>query len=124
VQLIIDLLVSNGAVSPTSHLSYNNLMTTLPSLLLACEMPIFAVLLFFAFPVAPYMNKRPSAGPLRAAIDAINISDILSAFVRGPMRLVREQQRNLDRADSIALIQSSPPGYGEATMYDPRQATV
>ncbi|KAF2737404.1 hypothetical protein EJ04DRAFT_533010 [Polyplosphaeria fusca] len=118
---IINLLVSSDTVKPTSHLSYENIVSALPSLILACEMPIFAVLLLFAFPVGPYKNRKPSAGPFKAVVDALNYTDILSAFFRGPMRLVREQQKHLDRADSIALIPSGPPQYEEAMTYQERR---
>ncbi|PSN72265.1 hypothetical protein BS50DRAFT_569796 [Corynespora cassiicola Philippines] len=102
---IINLLVTHETIKPTSHLSYRDLQTALPSLLLACEMPIFAILLFFAFPVAPYQNngRAPAHGPLVALWHAFNVSDIFSAFLRGPMRLVREQQRGLIRQDSVKL---------------------
>lgn len=67
-------------------------------------MPIFATLLFFAFPVSPYKGGQgPAAGPVTALIQAFNITDLLSCFVRGPMRLVREQQWGIQRANSMPL---------------------
>ena len=82
-------------------MSYHDVNTGLPSLILACEMPLFMILMLFAFPVTPYRNQGgPAAGMLTAIVEAFNISDLLSAFVRGPMRLVREQQREILRQGS------------------------
>jgi hypothetical protein len=75
-------------------MSYHDVNTGLASLILACEMPIFAVLMFLAFSPAPYSMNGPAAGPVSAIVDAFNITDLMSAFVRGPMRLVRDQQRH------------------------------
>jgi hypothetical protein len=90
-------------------MTYHDVNTGLASLILACEMPIFAVLLVFAFPPLPYKTQgSPAAGPLNAIVDAFNISDLLSAFYRGPMRLVKDQQRQIRRQDSVkvALVSS------------------
>lgn len=77
-------------------------------------MPIFALLLLFAFPVRPYQGKpKASGGPIKAVIDAFNVTDLLSAFIRGPMRLVREQQKNIVRQDSMPLVPHGPPSYEE-----------
>ena len=84
-------------------MTYHDVDTGLASLILACEMPIFSILMLFAFPSAPYRSSGPAAGPLSAIVDAFNISDLLSAFVRGPMRLVREQQRQILRQDSMRV---------------------
>jgi hypothetical protein len=67
-------------------------------------MPIFALLLFFIFPVAPYQNKSPGAGPVTAIVEAFNLLDLLGAFVRGPMRLVIEQHRSMARDESVKLL--------------------
>ena len=72
-------------------------------------MPIFSVLLMLAFPATPYRRNSPAAGPLSAIVDAFNITDLLSAFVRGPMRLVRDQQRQILRQDSIKLEHTASP---------------
>lgn len=85
-------------------MTYYDVNFGLSSLILACEMPIFAVLLVLAFSPMPYRNQGgPSAGPLSAIVDAFNISDLLSAFARGPMRLIREQQRLILRQDSVKV---------------------
>lgn len=85
-------------------MTYHDVNTALASLILACEMPIFACLLVYAFSPVPYKNQgNPAAGPITAIVDAFNISDLLSAFVRGPMRLVREQQRQILRQDSMRI---------------------
>lgn len=46
----------------------------------------------------------------KAILEALNMTDILSAFVRGPMRLVREQEQMVIREDSMNLM--APPAYG------------
>jgi hypothetical protein len=84
-------------------MTYHDTQYGLASLILACEMPIFAVLLFVAFSPMPYTNNGPTAGPLSAIVDALNITDLLSCFVRGPMRLVRDQQRQIIRQDSMRI---------------------
>lgn len=84
-------------------MTYHDINTGLPSLILACEMPIFSILLILAFPATPYKRNSPAAGPLSAIVDALNITDLLSAFVRGPMRLVREQQRQISVQDGLKM---------------------
>jgi hypothetical protein len=84
-------------------MTYYDVNTGLASLLLACEMPIFATLIFIAFAPTPYKKNGPAAGPLSAVVDAFNITDLLSTFVRGPMRLVRDQQRQILRQDSMRV---------------------
>lgn len=105
LQFIIGILVGNGTIAPSKYLSYDDIKTGLPSLLLACEMPIFAVLLFVAFPVSVYKNagQGPAAGPLTALFQAFNITDLLSSFIRGPMRLLKEQQWGMQRQSSFPL---------------------
>lgn len=52
----------------------------------------------------PYRNQSgPAAGPLSAIVDAFNITDLWSAFVKGPMRLVRDQQRQILRQNSVKI---------------------
>lgn len=80
----------------------------LPAFILGLEMPLFTILIIFAFPVSPYKKNRdggatPAAGPLVAVGEALNITDLLSCFVRGPMRLVREQQWGIMRQQSMPL---------------------
>jgi hypothetical protein len=67
-------------------------------------MPIFAILIAIAFSTKPYKKADgPAAGPISAVFDAFNITDLLSMFVRGPMRLVMDQQRQILRQDSIRI---------------------
>jgi hypothetical protein len=67
-------------------------------------MPLFALLIAVAFSTKPYKKAgSPAAGPVSAVIDAFNITDLLSMFVRGPMRLVRDQQRQILRQDSMRV---------------------
>jgi hypothetical protein len=102
---IIGILVGNGTIKPSEHMTYHDVKTALPSLILACEMPLFALLLIFAFPVGVYKAEgcSPAAGPLSAMAQAFNITDLMSCFVRGPMRLLREQQWGMQRAQSLPL---------------------
>jgi hypothetical protein len=96
--------VGHGKLKPTKYMTYHDVDTGLAALILACEMPIFAVLLLFAFSPLEYkQHGSPAAGPLNAIVDAFNISDLLSAFYRGPMRLVRDQQRQIMRLDSMGI---------------------
>jgi hypothetical protein len=76
-------------------MTYHDINYGLPSLILACEMPIFSILLLLAFPVAPYKGIGRAAGPLTAIVQAFNITDLLSCFFRGPMRLLRDQQSQI-----------------------------
>jgi hypothetical protein len=107
-QFILSILYGQHAIKPTKHMSYHDVDIGLPSFILACEMPLFAILLFFAFPVSSYNSKGPTAGPMSALIDAFDIRDLLSAYVRGPMRLVREQQRQIFIQNSVGIGMSSP----------------
>ena len=84
-------------------MTYHDINTGLASLILACEMPIFAILIFIAFSPAQYSRNGPAAGPLSAIVDAFNITDLLGAFIWGPMRLVRDQQRQILRQDSMRI---------------------
>jgi len=114
--VVISLLISCNAISPTKHLTYDNLKVALPNLLLACEMPFFAALVFYAYRVTPYKHSKTGKPLLRgsagtAIIQALNYSDILSSFMRGPMRLIREQEKGRvrDSQDSAGLV--LPPAY-------------
>jgi hypothetical protein len=98
-------------------MTFEDIQIGLPSLLLACEMPIFAILLFISFPTSPYESEKPQHGVFTAIFQAINLRDLLSAFVRGPMRMVREQQIGLMRQGSFALT-ASPDTLDERTGYD------
>jgi hypothetical protein len=84
-------------------MTYHDVNTGLTSLILSCEMPIFSILMLFVFPPTPYRSNGLAAGPLSDMVDASNVNDLLSAFVRGPMRLVREQQRQILRQDSMKV---------------------
>ncbi|KAG9185370.1 hypothetical protein G6011_07914 [Alternaria panax] len=111
---IISLLAGHGKLKPTKYMTFHDVNTGLASLMLACEMPIFAVLVLFAFSPLPYKQQgSPVAGPLNAVVDAFNISDLLSAFYQGPMRLVRDQQRQIMRQDSMRIAMVSHGGNEE-----------
>jgi hypothetical protein len=101
---IISILSGHGVLKPTKYMTYHDVDTGLSSLILACEMPIFAILLVFAFPPTSYKGRGgAAAGPLSAIVDAFNVTDLLSAFVRGPMRLVRDQQRQILRQNGMRI---------------------
>ncbi|KAF1358543.1 hypothetical protein EJ07DRAFT_166787 [Lizonia empirigonia] len=102
---VINILAGHGTLSPNKYMTYHDINDGLASLILACEMPIFALLMVFAFPSKPYrnINKAASAGPVKAVIQAFDIRDLLGAIVRGPMRLIREQEREMRREGSIKM---------------------
>ncbi|KAF2030266.1 hypothetical protein EK21DRAFT_112184 [Setomelanomma holmii] len=108
---IISILSGHHFLKPSKYMTYHDVNTGLASLILACEMPIFSILMLFAFPPTPYKSNGPAAGPLSAIVDAFNISDLLSAFVRGPMRLVRNQQRQILRQDSMRIDGGAAPQF-------------
>lgn len=116
---IISILSGQGVLKPSRYMTYHDVNTALASLILACEMPIFACLLVFAFSPLQYKGKGgPAAGPMTAIVDALNISDLLSAFVHGPMRLVKDQQRQILRQDSIRVgMTASPTDYENEQVY-------
>jgi hypothetical protein len=62
-------------------------------------------LLVFAFPFSVYrgVERKPAAGSFTAVVDALDVRDLASAFVRGPMRLLREQQWGMERKSSFPL---------------------
>ena len=99
----MSILTGQNILKPSKYMTYHDINTGLLSLILACEMPIFSILLIFAFPPLPYKQNGPAAGPLSAIVDTFDISDLLSAFVREPMRLVRKQQRQVLRQDSVKV---------------------
>jgi hypothetical protein len=95
-------------------MTFHDVNTGLASLILACEMPIFAILLVFAFPPMQYKSQSgPAAGPLSAMVDAFNITDLISAFVRGPMRLIKDQQRQILRQNSMRIELVASGGEGD-----------
>lgn len=98
-------------------MTYHDINDGLASLILACEMPLFALLMIFAFPSKPYKNNNKAApvGPLRAIIQALDIRDLLGAIVRGPMRLVREQEREMRRVGSVKIAM---PDIGDGAVED------
>ena len=57
-----------GHITPGNKVSYNDIATTLPNLLVFCEMMLFAVFFIFAYSFRPYVirssleNGRPMAG--------------------------------------------------------------
>jgi hypothetical protein len=102
-QFTISILSGHNILKPSKYMTYHDVQVGLPSLILACEMPIFAIMMFVAFSPALYTRNGPAAGPLSAIVDALNVTDLLSAFVRGPMRLVRDQQKQIMRQDSMRV---------------------
>lgn len=93
---------SKGPLKPTNKLSYQDIKTGIPSVLLCIEMAIFATMHIFAFPWKPYSLKhndpltmqgagfsgdgtRYKGGPfgVKALGDAFNPWDIIKASARG-----------------------------------------
>lgn len=104
-QFVINILAGHGTLTPNKYMTYHDINDGLASLILACEMPIFAILMLFAFPSKPYKNsnKAASAGPVKALFEAFMITDLLGAIVRGPMRLIRDQEREISREGSVKI---------------------
>ncbi|KZM19009.1 hypothetical protein ST47_g9836 [Ascochyta rabiei] len=102
---VINILAGNGTLSPNKYMTYQDVNDGLASLILACELPFFALLMIFAFPSKPYKNsnRAAGAGPVKAIFEALDIRDLLGAIVRGPMRLIREQEMEMRREGSIKL---------------------
>ena len=79
-------------------------------------MPPFTLLMLYAYSSKPYESTKLRLGFRggfmggKAILEALNMTDILSAFVCGPMRLVREQEQMVIREDSMNLM--APPAYG------------
>jgi hypothetical protein len=96
-QILISFLSSSvipgGAIlKPSDKIAYPDIKVGIPSVLLAVEMSIFAVIHIFAFSHKPYdisKNPDPAAryqgGPLgwKAIYDAFNLWDIVKAAARG-----------------------------------------
>ena len=120
-QLVLGFLVSFHVIKPTKYMSYHDITIGLPNFILACELPFFAAMIMVAYSIKPYtslkMGRAYQGGPggIKAIVAALNYSDILSSFFRGPMRLVREQHQLVRPADSISLI--SPPSYESGSAY-------
>ncbi|OCL13549.1 hypothetical protein AOQ84DRAFT_385338 [Glonium stellatum] len=134
--IILGLLVSFHVIKPSKYMTYHDISIGLPNLVLACETPIFAAFIMVAYSTKPYtslkVGRAYQGGPggIKAILAALNYSDILSSFVRGPMRLVREQHQLVKPADSIGLMtpssyESGPPnasqGYSNPPTYQPVQ---
>ncbi|OCL02017.1 DUF300-domain-containing protein [Glonium stellatum] len=121
---LFSILVSSRVIKPTKYLSYHDISVGLPNFVLACEMPFFSALIMVAYSVKPYTSTKlgrdyqGGPGGIKALLEALNYSDILSSFFRGPMRLVRSQQQLVRPADSINLM--APPSYN-GQVYQPIQ---
>jgi hypothetical protein len=100
-------------------MTYHDINDGLASLILACEMPIFALFMILAFPSKPYKhsNKAAPLGPVKAILQALDIRDLLGAIVRGPMRLVREQEREMRREGSVMMKEQGGAEGFEDTEY-------
>ncbi|KAF2175729.1 hypothetical protein K469DRAFT_55088 [Zopfia rhizophila CBS 207.26] len=110
-RFIINILVSTDVVNSSKIMTYHNITVGLPNLVLACEMPLFAIWLLFSYSASPYKNTKlaTNQGHLKALAQALDLRDILSAFVRGPVRLLREQ-KGYGKANNIRLM-NGPPSY-------------
>ena len=99
------------------------------SALLSIELPFFALFLLYAYRTTPYksLSTSPHAahgqgGPLgiKAYIEAFLITDIISAFIRGPMKLVREQAK-YSKEEDIALVGSNGSYGGAGGRFSPEE---
>ncbi|KAL6705065.1 hypothetical protein ACN47E_007324 [Coniothyrium glycines] len=91
---IISILSGHNILAPSKYMTYHDINTALAPLLLAVEMPLFALLLAIAFRPSPSQQRgEPVAGRSTALLEALDVRDLLGACVRGPMRLVKDQER-------------------------------
>ena len=90
-------------------MTYHDVSVGLPSLLLTCEMFLFALLVLYAFSASPYKNLRVarSMDTSGALIEALDVRDLLSAFIRGPMRLVRGQKNAASKDQAARAMDRS-----------------
>ncbi|OCK91020.1 uncharacterized protein K441DRAFT_642148 [Cenococcum geophilum 1.58] len=104
---VLGILVSSHVIKPTKYMSYHDISIGLPNFILACELPFFAVMIMVAYSIKPYTSLKMGRtyqgglGGIKAIVAALNYSDILSSFFRGPMRLVREQYQLVRPADTV-----------------------
>lgn len=130
--IIISMISSaNGPLKPTNKISYQDIKTGIPSVLLCIEMAIFATMHIFAFPWKPYSLKhndpltmqgagfsgdgsRYKGGPfgIKALGDAFNPWDIIKASARGFRWLfVGFRHRTEDRSYQAPSKLSGNTGY-------------
>ncbi|CAG7942588.1 unnamed protein product [Penicillium olsonii] len=111
--ILINLLVSEGAIEATDKIALNDLKTGLPELMINVEMAIFGILHLWAFAWKPYALNQSSEVTdfygngktsyeggrygVRALIDAMNPLDLFKAIGRSARWLfVGRKQRMLD----------------------------
>ncbi|KAF2802925.1 uncharacterized protein BDZ99DRAFT_468590 [Mytilinidion resinicola] len=114
---LISILVSSKVIKPTSHLTYNNIQVGVPNLLLCCELPFFSAFILYAYRVTPYSKAKlgsPKYGAFAAIIQALNYTDILSAFFKGPMKLIKDQEGVKGRDGDGMMPLIAPPAYNNA----------
>jgi hypothetical protein len=89
-QLIFNMIVSTDTVRPASIVSYQDLATALTQLLLACEMPIFIVLLYFAFLTTPCKDATKAQGTnfFIALGQTLNINNLGPYFCPRPYEAI------------------------------------
>ncbi|KXG49804.1 Organic solute transporter Ost-alpha [Penicillium griseofulvum] len=111
---LINLLVSEGAISATNKMAMNDLKVGLPELMINCEMAIFAILHLWAFSWKSYTLANQSSEVtdfygngkavyqggrygIRALFDAMNPLDLFKAIGRSARWLfVGRKSRTLD----------------------------
>jgi hypothetical protein len=110
--LILTFLTSSNVIHTTKYLSYHDVTVGLSMLILSLEMPFFAIFMLFSFSCKPYKrgSSRYHGGPLgmKAIIEALLITDIISAFVGGPVRYVRNAKASQKGEESIAFVTNQP----------------
>ncbi|RYC61021.1 hypothetical protein CHU98_g5184 [Xylaria longipes] len=146
--VVISLATSSTLhiVSPNSKLAYPDLKVGIPSLLLCVEMALFAILHLWSFPWAQYKEDNkvtfyPSPNPsigipprekengpkrggfagIKAFGDALNVWDIVKAFVRGVRWLfVGAKRRHEDPSYQLKADTRYPmPNNGKSTDHLP-----
>ena len=142
-QLVIDFLVSSGALKPSATISAPDFRVGLPDLLLCIEMAGFALLHLFAYPWRVYDVARSQrltsesapgydADPktayrggrfgYKAFLEAYNFWDIIKATARSVRWMfVGRKTRESDISYKGRLGGVGDPSYGDGTMLADRE---
>ncbi|KAF2758959.1 hypothetical protein EJ05DRAFT_509836 [Pseudovirgaria hyperparasitica] len=117
---IITALAGYQAIQPSEYMTWDDVVYGLPNLVICCEMPLFALLFLWTFRIAPYRitedddprEYRGGRFGLVAMGEALNIADILSTFIRGPVHMLKHQEQMVEKhgldLEAIAAHKSTP----------------
>lgn len=84
--IILNILSQHNALNPTTYLSYNDLNSGLNPLLTGLEAFVFAILFIWPYWPRPQRSTgRSKEGFITAALDAVDITDIVTGIYRAAM---------------------------------------